>query len=251
MDNERSSLENFINYSGSGAQGAPVTGVDYYNYTRGLWKDGSQMVWGGNGHFSSGGTVPASFMHPGTSDPLGWSTPSSGGNPTNDWSEITEVHSPGDRRGIGSMGGFTLEPEAIHRIDVALVSAIDYTASGNNQSPVAIMNERIDSVRSYFCSGLISNCASGGFSTSIESEINDEISMNITPNPFLNSINVAYKPDNKSAKLLIYNLIGEQIMNHNLAGNTTLIDLSKQPSGIYFVTVIDGNKKLNKKIIKQ
>ncbi|PCI93812.1 MAG: hypothetical protein COB15_15720 [Flavobacteriales bacterium] len=249
VDNERSSLDNFINYGVTGVQGAPNTALDYYNYSRGLWKDGSPMVYGGNGHTSGGGIVPAKYAYTGVSDPWTWGTQGVATNPLN-WSEINEGNVPGDRKGIGSMGPFTMQPGAVNRIDIALVSAIDY-AGGGNQAPLSIMNERIDSVRSYFCNGLISNCASGVFSTSIASETSNEKSMVIAPNPFINNFSLSYKSETNSATLSIYNLVGEKIMSQNITQEKTNIDLSNQPNGIYLITIIDGVNMVTKKIIKQ
>jgi len=249
VDNERSSLDYFINYGGGGAQGTPVSALDYYNYTRGIWRDGSTLVYGGNGHSIGGGVVPAKYAYTGISDPWTWGTQGVVTNPLN-WSEINEGNVPSDRKGIGSMGGFSLQPGAVNRIDIALVSAIDYTGSGN-QAPLTIMNERIDSVRSYFCNNQISSCASGGFSTAIKTEEIDNKILVIAPNPFTNSFSVNYKLDGKQATLSIYNLIGEQIMTQKIIKETNVVDLSNQPSGVYFVTITAENNIISKKIVRQ
>ncbi len=88
------------------------------------------MVWGGNGHITSGGTVNANMLFPGDSDPLLWST--QGVNaPTTNWSEVTEANPSGDRKGVGSVGPVTFQPGQVQKLTIALVSARDYSGSGH------------------------------------------------------------------------------------------------------------------------
>lgn len=92
---------------GNPAQSDPTTGLDYYNYMRGIWLDGDSMCYGGNGHPSSGGdpSTPCDFMFPGDSDPLGYGT---GGSPAPPWTEQTAGNVPFDRRFLVSSGPFNL-----------------------------------------------------------------------------------------------------------------------------------------------
>ncbi len=249
VDNETFGLENFMQYDNfGGPQGFPSSGVDFYNYLRGVWKDGSQLVYGGNGHFSGGGTVPANYIYSGNSDPLFYSTSGVTATPLS-WSESGTGNPPGDRKGIGSMGPYTLQPGAVNRIDFALVSAVDYTGSGP-QASLTIMNERVDSIRSYFCNGLVSNCASGPFTTAIKTHTQNQSNMVIAPNPFTNQFSFSYELENESATLLIFNLLGEQIMSQTITQKTTTLNLSQHPNGVYFVTIVDGINRVSKKVIK-
>ncbi|MCF8276504.1 MAG: T9SS type A sorting domain-containing protein [Flavobacteriales bacterium] len=126
VDNERFGMRRFVyhNNSGQGNQATqdPRTGADYYNYMRGIWKDGSPMCYGQNGHPSGGcdvGTL-SGYMFPGDSDPCGWGT---GGTPQPIWTEQTSNNVPFDRRFMQSAGPFTLEPGAVNDITVGVVWA--------------------------------------------------------------------------------------------------------------------------------
>ena len=250
VDNETSGLGYFMQYGGgSGPQSAPITGLDYYKYLGGKWLDNSSLVYGGNGHFSGGGTIPTKHMFPATSDPLFYSTSGVSASPTN-WSEITEGNPPGDRKGMGSFDSFTLQPGSIVHLDIALVTGVDYTGSGNMAS-VAVMNEKVDSIRSKFCNGLVSTCETGNVLTSINSVIEDDLTLEVFPNPFNNDLTINYKLLNNSATLSIYNLVGKQIKTQTITQNHTVIDLSKQPNGIYFITITDRTNRVSKKIVKQ
>ena len=151
VDNERYGMKKFVYYNiGGGAHpgdGDPTSALDYYNYLRGIWRDGSNMVWGGNGHFSSGGTVLADLLFPGDSDPLFWSTKGVPSTPT-DWTEISAGNAPGDRRFLESAGPFTLEPGAVNDLTVGIVWA--RAVSGDNFSSVQVLRTADDKAQALF-----------------------------------------------------------------------------------------------------
>ncbi|MCI5055213.1 MAG: T9SS C-terminal target domain-containing protein, partial [Flavobacteriales bacterium] len=128
-DNERFGMRRFLYHNNDGSvRGDPTNGSEYYNYLRGIWRDGSKMVYGGTGHPAgcpgtgpgSGGftCVEADFMFPDDTDPQNWGT---GGTPTGSWNEINSGNTPFDRRFIQSAGPFTLAPGATNNITVGVV----------------------------------------------------------------------------------------------------------------------------------
>lgn len=127
IDNERFGMRRFLYYNNLGIgnvnQTDPIIATDYYNYLRGIWKDGTKFVYGGTGHISSAGadpSIPCDFMFPGDSDPLGWGT---GGLTLPPWTEETAGNVPYDRRFAQSAGPFVLEPGAVNNITVGVVYA--------------------------------------------------------------------------------------------------------------------------------
>jgi len=78
-----------------------------------------------------------------------------------------------------------------------------------------------------------------------------EKSLLVYPNPFNNEITINYALRNSVATLTIYNLIGEEIKHQVITKQTTVINLANQSKGIYFVSIIDGNNRATRKIIKQ
>lgn len=127
IDNERFGMRRFIYHNNSGGGGNPSqtdpsTGTDYYNYLRGIWLDNTVMCYGGSGHPSGGGnaSVPAQFMFPGDTDPLGWGT---NGNIQAPWTEESSGNVPYDRRFMQSAGPFTLDAGAVNDITVGAVWA--------------------------------------------------------------------------------------------------------------------------------
>ena len=156
VDNERYGMRKFIYYNrGSGqfpGDGDPVNALQHYNYLKGIWRDGAQMVWGGNGHPSSGGTIPADLLFPGNSDPLNWST--LGVTPTPvPWSEFNAntggtANTAFDRRFLQSAGPFTLEPGAVNDLTVGVVWA--RAASGNNLASIQNLKTADDKAQALF-----------------------------------------------------------------------------------------------------
>ena len=123
VDNERYGMRAFLYHNNDGTvTGDPSVAIQYYNYLRAIWKDGSFNYYGGTGHVNGGADedVRASYMFPGDSDPLGWGTNCV---PQTLWTEETESNDPADRRFIQSAGPFTLEPGAYNNITVGVVWA--------------------------------------------------------------------------------------------------------------------------------
>ncbi|UKN03566.1 T9SS type A sorting domain-containing protein [Paracrocinitomix mangrovi] len=118
-DNERYGMRRFVYHNiGGGPTGDPNNATDYYLYLQGIWQNGQQMVYGGDG-FLSGTTLPTDFMFPGDTDNEFWGT--GGVDPGFDWSEVSEQNADGDRRFLQSAGPFTLVPGAVNNITVGVV----------------------------------------------------------------------------------------------------------------------------------
>ncbi len=247
-DNEHWGMEGFMYYSSFpqfAGDGEPINDSDFYNYLHGIWRDGNKMVYGGNGHpLSSGGMTPAKYMYPDNSDTFWYNT---NGIVQAPWSEAIVGNPPADRRGVGSTGPFTFEPDSSIEITLAYVFGRDYQTTGN-QAGIVVMQERIDSIRSYFLTDFVSPC---GGTLSVGEKEGQENSLLGYPNPFTNEISINYELLNSSAILVIYNLIGKKIKTQTITKNITNIDLANQPNGIYFVTITDGANRVSKKVVKQ
>jgi hypothetical protein len=123
VDNERFGMMRFLyhNIAGLNAITDPQNASDYYNFLRGIWKDGTRMRYFGNGHSSGGGNgIECSYMFPGKTDTIGWGT---SGQPQPNWTEESEGNQPYDRRFAQSAGPFTLQPGAVNNITVGVVWA--------------------------------------------------------------------------------------------------------------------------------
>ena len=123
IDNERLGMEKFMIFrNNSTPQGNPFNATHFYNYVRGLWKDGTPLVYIGNGYGYGSGT-PCNFAVPGTSDP---------DNPAN-W--VMAV--PDDWRMVQSAGPFSLDPGAVNYVTTGAVWA--QSPTGGAQNSVALL----------------------------------------------------------------------------------------------------------------
>ncbi len=115
VDNERWGMRRFVYFINGGPDGMddPDEAMDYYNYLRGIWKDGETMTYGGNG---KGGTLPANFLFPWKSDKCNWGT---GGIDPND-DEGWRQEAPSDGRLLQSAGPFVLRPGATNYITIGV-----------------------------------------------------------------------------------------------------------------------------------
>lgn len=141
IDNERLGMRAFLYHNNDQTvRGDPRVATDYYNYLRSIWRDNTRMVYGGTGNQTSGGVVqplvPADFMFPADTDPLGWGT---GGVPQANWTEVTAGNVPFDRRFVQSAGPFSLAPGAVNNITVGIVWA--RANSGGAEASVRAMKQ--------------------------------------------------------------------------------------------------------------
>jgi hypothetical protein len=157
VDDERFGMRRFV-YHNNSTNGAfpyqldPKYAPQYYNYLKGIWLDNTKMLYGGNGHVSTGAYGPAcDFMFPGDTDECNWGT---GGLPPNGpkyWTEEAVPNPPNDRRFMQSAGPFVLEPGAVNYITVGIPWA--RAASGGPWASVKLLQVVDDK-----CQILFDNC---------------------------------------------------------------------------------------------
>ncbi len=160
-NNERFGMRRFTYFNNTTAGAAPwqtdpSTAIEYYNYLKGIWKDGTKMLYGGNGHPSANGYGPASdFLFPGDSDECHWGTGFQTPNGPTYWTEENAQGStgnpPNDRRFLQSAGPFTLRPGAVNYITVGIPWA--RAASGGPWASVELLRVVDDK-----CQALFDNC---------------------------------------------------------------------------------------------
>lgn len=157
VDDERYGMRRFVyhNNTGSGVPDYmtdPQRAPEYYNFLRGIWKDNTKMLYGGNAHATSGAYGPScDFMFPGNTDLCDWGT---GGLPPSGekyWTEEVAQNQPEDRRFMQSAGPFTLEPGAVNYITVGIPWA--RAASGGPWASVQLLQVVDDK-----CQLLFDNC---------------------------------------------------------------------------------------------
>ena len=157
IDNERYGMRRFVYHNNSNS-GVPLYMQDpdyapqYYNFLRGIWRDNTKMLYGGNAHEGAGATGPeCDFMFPGDSDPCDWGTAGQPPNGPKYWTEETAGNNPSDRRFMQSAGPFTLKPGACNYITVGVPWA--RTINGTPFESVKLLRIVDDK-----CQSLFDNC---------------------------------------------------------------------------------------------
>ncbi len=244
-DNERYGMSRFIYYNNSGGvQGSPQQDYQYYTYLQSIWKDSTAMEYGGNGHVSSGAYGPAArFMFPGLSDPCNWGT---GGVPPYgalDWTEETAGNTPNDRRGLSSMGPFTLEPGGVEKIDFAFV-----TAPGDSvTNSVDRLKVYVDSIKAFY----YEDPDHFGYKyLGKEETVIVKPEIKLYPNPASSVLFVEFSEATKNSRYGIYDIYGKVIKQKEIsAKRVTAIDISGLKQGIYFLQIKTNSATVTKKFI--
>jgi len=156
-DNERFGMRRFVYHNNSNAgvpsyMQDPQYASEYYLFLRGIWKDNSKMIYGGNAHYSAGGYGPeCDFMFPDETDLCDWGTNGQPPNGLKKWTEVLAGNNPQDRRFMQSAGPFTLLPGACNYITVGIPWA--RSISGTPEESVALLKIVDDK-----CQSLFDNC---------------------------------------------------------------------------------------------
>ena len=120
-DDERLDMTRFGYYNNTAdpRTGNPETDQDYYNYMRGLWRDGTPWTEGGDGTSTTGSPVNFIYPNSGTTDmpkPGYWSEPCSQPG-------CTAFIPPDDRRFTMATGPFTLNNGEVQEVVYGIVWA--------------------------------------------------------------------------------------------------------------------------------
>ena len=248
-DNERYGMKKFMyfNNGGNPTQSDPSIAPEYYNYLKGIWKDGTVMEYGGNGHVSSGAYGPAAnFMFPELSDPCFWGT--NGEEPYGpvEWTETSAGNPPNDRRGLSVMGPFTFEPESMERIDIAFVAAFP---EGENSAIDQLMYS-IDIVKDeYYQDPTYFGYQWLGIE---DNKIETNNRLVTYPNPVTNNLTVIYEGDDENASYKLTDIMGKVIFTGKIKKEESItLDLEKLNNGMFVVSVIDKKMIYSSKVIKK
>ncbi len=189
IDNERFGMRRFVYYNNSlnPINGEPQIPAHFYRYMNGLWLNGQEMDYGGDGVNVGVTGITADYMFPGDTDPFNWGTQ---GEPVPPWTEQTAGNPPADRRFIQAAGPFTLLPGDYNNITVGVVWA--RANAGDPFASVELMREADDKAQALFdnCFEIVSGPAAPDVSIQ---ELDRELILYLTnDNPLSNNFNEEY-----------------------------------------------------------
>ena len=255
VDNERLGMRKFVymNNSGGGVpfyMTDPLFAPEYYQFLRGIWKDGTRMIYGGNAHLSAGGYGPeCDFMFPGESDSLNWGSGCIPPNGPVNWTETTAGNYPNDRRCMGSTGPFTFHPGDVQDMDIAFSWARDY-GSRSSLGSVEKLRLMTNIVNNAFVANTLPN---GKPFVGIPDRVeNHQLPLNVYPNPASNQVSVVFSQGMESKAIIeFYTIQGKVLLVKEKANNEYKInlDVSELEGGFYFIRVTTESDITTKKIL--
>ncbi len=244
IDNERLGLTNFMHFnSGSNlVTGEPTIAPNFYNYMRGIWKDGQTLSFGGFGvnNGGMGEMIEADYAFPGTSDPLFIGTQ---GVETTEWTEITGSNTPGDRKGVGAMGPFLLEAGAHQTIDIVYTS-IEHQADAD---PNQLVGENIGALKQYFFDEIYTEIPGLGATVGVAEEKSKQSLLSMYPNPAVDIVSFTHPA---KTQLQIFASDGRLVAQWFAAGKSSQFDVSQLESGVYMVVAKSEEIQTTERLVK-
>ncbi len=250
-DNERYGLS-YFHYllTSGGAQGEPGTPAEFMNALQGVWKDGTPQSYGSTGYSTDPNAMPAHFMFPGNSDPTGVGT---NGQIEPAWTEGGAGNMPGDRKALGSMGPFTMEPGQYNDVLVAFVYA--RASSGGPNASADALRSRVDSVRAFantFPDGFRGDpLPCGLIATGVAEYTNDVAPLQLYPVPVTDQLQVRVPGLVTRGDLMIHDATGKLVLSHAIAGERSTIDVAALASGVYEVSITSAARQWRGRFVKQ
>ena len=211
----------------------PDVAPEYYNFMRGVWKDGTPVIFGGNGHSSNGGEGPAcKFMFPDVSDTLcNWGTagvlPNGGYNQNGYfWNEITTGNAPNDRRILASIGPFSVRSGESIPLDFCYIFVqADGGAIASRDSLIKAAGYIQNNERE-----IIAFAAPPYGKKDIPAQSN----FKVFPNPAKDRIVVASENKNPQ-EYRIYNITGSLVQSGILVQGNNQLNISSLTPGFYVI----------------
>lgn len=244
VDDERLGLRKFMALPQYNYGAMPGTPAEYYNYLQGIWTDSTQLLYGGNGHITSGAYGPASdYMFPLDSDSCNFGTGGIAPNGPKYWSEQTANNQPNDRKALGSSGPFTYNPGDTHKLDIAFLVLFDSVAN----QPVIKISEGFKYLKDLF----LTNPAMFEVKTSVaEVFVPARRNLRLYPNPTTGLVTVSGMGSMKSSLYRIYGVSGNLVISGALDGKNT-IDVSSLRPGMYIMNILTDDGSQSIKFVKQ
>lgn len=227
------SMSHFLTYNNSAnpINGDPTMALHYNNYLKGLWKDGSSLLFGGNGTAMGNGDPenPTAYMYP--SDP---------NLPAGDdvWNETSAGNPPADRRGVGSFEGTSLAAGESIVFDLAFITAFPdgqiVSPAENFANLLALNNDLVSFYE------LQEFTTPETFPVGLNEFEDAALSkLLIYPNPCEQSFSLLSR-NTSVQSLLIRDVQGKVIDEIEELSSSSLIDITHLNPGMYFVHVKDG-----------
>jgi hypothetical protein len=209
--------------------GNPDKASDYYNYLKGIWRDGKLLTYGGNG----------------TNQAIPSTTHMFAGNPVTltGWSERNTLTTPAanvpfDRRGLGSIGPYDLNPGQELKFTVAYA----FSQGTSNLNSVTQSQQDAQTVRNFFRNTVIAG-------TKPEQHKQPLV---LFPNPATDQLSIQLPDnfDNRETTILITDYTGREVLRTTAAGKHFQLNIGSLSKGIYQISVTFGSQHVSSRLVK-
>ena len=195
---------------------------EFYNFLKGIWKDGTPLTFGGDG-YDPGGT-PTKFAYP---DPP---------NLDGGWSMCQESTTPQDFRMMMNSGPVRMEPEQVKKFSFVTI------VTGAVDHPCPDLSTLITA-------GAVAQQIYDSGPTSVKNQI-EKTAVYVSPNPASDFININVSETENIDYLKLITADGKIVFEKgNIQSNGLRLDRANYPSGIYFLQVISEEGKIGEEKI--
>ena len=212
-------MTSFLAYDNviNGVMGEPVTASDYRNYLQGRMKNGNTPWSGPNGEYP--------FMYPAGSDPaFGYVD------------EMSEGNAPGDRRGVGGSGPYSLASGASQSFDVAFLTAWTDVPDCVGCSRSVLVGQAPDLRRQWLRDTTDSGRPFVYMPYSAPHEVGiegaDAASLRVYPNPTTGRLTVSLPVE---TDVEVHDMMGRRLMAVHARQGAVALDLTALPQGVYLL----------------
>ena len=234
----------------------PTQDFHFYNYSRGLWKDSTALVFGGFGYPGSpqSTSIPAKFMFPSLSDPNGWGIGGSSSSPIQapyNWiggGAISGPNVPSGQKGIAGIGPLTFAPGQALDLTFSLLFSRgnDSTSQG---SVDRLLQHDAPLIRQWYAQNNFPSCLDLTTVGVAERRI-QPLNARIYPNPIQDLWQVELLEEGE-AVLEIYDMQGRRLLQQPLEGATThRFNGSDLSAGTYLVRILQNGRLKQHKLVK-
>jgi len=204
--------------------GNPRAYHHYYNYLRAIWKDGSEITYGGAGTYPESPESPrTSFMFSG--DPVTGTG----------WTEAGAGNAPNDRRGLMSTVPFSLLAGESITVDIALPFA---RGKNGNLSSVALLKDYAQKIQEFYDDIIVGVV-----------ETRTATSLRVYPNPSNGQFTV--KSELVIERIEVYDMLGKMVFTSTPKVQTAQIN-THLPNGLFiYRAVLEDHSVCSGKIVVQ
>lgn len=218
-------------FAGNQNQTDPTNAQEFYNYMNGKWKDGTQMVVGGIGYPGSAGSTSTTtnFLFDGYPNNL------------NEWSEISNNNSPGDRRMFLTVDLEDLAPSQETNVDYVILFSRGNNL--NNILNVQYLDYLSDMAKNYYNQNLAESACLFYDQTSVVETLKNELL--VYPNPSNGSFTLQ-KGMIEIQELNLLDELGRKIKTLDVNSQSFQLNL---PKGVYFLEIQSANNRMREKVV--